>query len=91
LNKTDKDLREDIKKVVSEQGFVNFQTLEIVGVLMAERVKRGLSQRELSKLSGVAQKTISHIESGEDIPSIETVVKLAKHLGYELKISLEKI
>ena len=52
MNKTDKDLREDIKKVVSEQGFVNFQTLEIVGVLMAERVKRGLSQRELSKLSG---------------------------------------
>ncbi|PGF05096.1 helix-turn-helix domain-containing protein [Bacillus toyonensis] len=91
MNKTDKDLRQDIKNAVSEQQFVNFQTLEIVGLLMAERVKRGLSQRELSKLSGVAQKTISRIESGEDIPSIETIVKLAKHLGYEVKVSVEKV
>jgi transcriptional regulator with XRE-family HTH domain len=51
---------------------------------MATRERRGLSQRELSKLSGVPQKTISRIENGLDSPKIETLGKLASALKMKI-------
>ncbi len=76
------DLREDLAQSDPEL----FIALEIVGKLMAARDRKGLSQRELARLSGVPQKTISRIENGIDIPKIPTLLKLANIL--ELEISL---
>ncbi len=61
-----------------------FFTLEIVGGLMAAKDRKGISQRELSRLSGVAQKTISRIENGIDVPTLETLGKLANALGMSI-------
>lgn len=60
--------------------------LEIVGELMAIRDRKKISQRELSKISGVAQKTISRIENGVDTPTIETLGKLAYALGAKIAL-----
>ncbi|MEK4688188.1 helix-turn-helix transcriptional regulator [Bacillus sp. FSL M8-0256] len=63
-----------------------FIALEIVGNIIAFREQKKLSQRELSRLSGVPQKTISRIENGHDIPKISTLYKLLKALDLEITI-----
>lgn len=46
------------------------------------RIKKGLTQQELSFMSGIAQGVISDIESGAtQNPRFDTVIKLAKALG----------
>jgi len=44
------------------------------------RESMGLSQSKLAKLSGLAQSSISYIESGNKKPNIETISILAKAL-----------
>lgn len=41
------------------------------------RIKSGLSQRDVHRLTGVAQSHISEIETGASNVSIDTMVKLA--------------
>lgn len=45
------------------------------------RLKKGLSQEELSVLTGIPRTTISAIESGKALPSVDYALKLAKALG----------
>ena len=45
--------------------------------LVRIRVKRGLTQNELSKLSGVNQQTISRYEKGQRVPDSNNLKKLA--------------
>lgn len=44
------------------------------------RESMGMSQGKLAKLSGLAQSSISYIESGNKKPNIETIAMLAKAL-----------
>jgi len=50
-----------------------------------ERLRKGLSQEELSRLSGVPRTTISAIESGKVIPSVEHAIKISKALGCKVE------
>lgn len=52
--------------------------------LKLERIKRKLSQEALAELSGLNRRTISTIETGDNVPSIVTAGRLAKGLGVEL-------
>lgn len=53
--------------------------------LQEKRKNKGLSQQELSRISGVPQQTISNIESGaRKNPGIETMAPIAKALGCTL-------
>ncbi|RYI30561.1 XRE family transcriptional regulator [Bacillus infantis] len=72
---------DDVRNDLKNENPSLFFTLEIVGELMAAKDRKGISQRELSRLSGVAQKTISRIENGIDVPTLETLGKLANALG----------
>ena len=49
--------------------------------LKEKRKKAGLSQYQLSKLAGISQATISHIERGMFIPTIDTAYRVAAVLG----------
>jgi transcriptional regulator with XRE-family HTH domain len=53
--------------------------------LRRERVKRGLSLSELSRLSKIGKATLSQLESGTGNPTIETVFSLSRAL--EMPIS----
>ncbi len=54
----------------------------LLGEALADaREKKGISQRELSRASGVMQAEISKIEQGKGNPTILTLQKLAKALG----------
>jgi ribosome-binding protein aMBF1 (putative translation factor) len=50
-------------------------------LLRTEREKRGMSQIELQRTSGIHFSMISHIERGKRIPTLDVLSKLAKGLG----------
>lgn len=54
--------------------------------LIAARMEKNLTQKELSKLTGISQADISRIESCDASPSLRTLQKLAKGLDMQVKI-----
>ncbi len=53
------------------------------------RESKKMSQGNLARVSGVAQSTISYIESGQKNPSITTVLKLAKALEIDVNALIQ--
>ena len=54
----------------------------------AARAKKGLSQKELSDLTGIDQSDLSKIERGIANPSVNTLNRIAKALDVKLLISI---
>lgn len=50
------------------------------------REDKGLSQRDLAKITGIKQPQIARIESGDYLPTVETLWKLADALGAKVII-----
>ncbi len=80
--KTFDDLRTELKKRNPDEFF----KMEIVGKILAARDRKGWSQRELSRISGIPQKTISRIENGKDIPNLRTLLTLCNYLDLEISL-----
>jgi len=57
--------------------------------LIQARIDANMSQRELSQATGIPQKTISLIETGDTNTTVRTLNKLANGMGKVLKISFE--
>ena len=60
---------------------------DIARILKEERKKKDITQKMLSKKSGVSQQTISHIESGIGDVSLGTLKKISAVLNLEIKVS----
>lgn len=58
----------------------------IVEAIYEARMKKQLSQKQLSELTGIAQADISRMENGNANPSIKTLQRLAEGLGMKLKL-----
>ncbi len=56
-----------------------------------ERVKRGLSQKELAENTGLHQTCISRIETGKSSPTIDKLRKIAKALNVGLFDILQEV
>jgi transcriptional regulator with XRE-family HTH domain len=54
--------------------------------LIALRGSTGLTQREFAKRVGMKQSQLARIESGKQIPKLETLAKLAASAGYAIEI-----
>lgn len=59
---------------------------ELAATIAEIRGEKGLSQRELSKLTGIQQADICKIENANSNPSFTTLVRLAEGMGKKLKI-----
>lgn len=57
--------------------------------VLSARAKAGLSQKELSELTGIDQSDISKIERGVANPSVATLERIAAALGGHLTIAIE--
>lgn len=55
----------------------------------AARALAGLSQKQLSALTGIDQSDISKIERGVANPSVATLNRIASALGGKLSITIE--
>lgn len=69
-----------------ERGQINFQ-VSLIGKMIEAREAKGLSQRDLAKLSGVRQPAIARLESMKSTPQIDTLFKILAPLGYTLSIT----
>lgn len=69
-----------------EREKINFQ-VSLIGKMIEAREKKGLSQRELAKLSGVKQPAIARLESMKVMPQVDTLLKILTPLGYTLSIT----
>ena len=57
---------------------------ELVRFIDEERVRQNLSERELAKLSDMSNATINRMLSGDDVPSTDSIEKIARGLGYSV-------
>lgn len=57
---------------------------EMSSMIQEARVYKGITQKELAKKMGTKQESISRIENGNHMPSLDFLQKMAKALGTEL-------
>lgn len=60
--------------------------VNLIGEIIKARKEKGLSQKELEKLSGVKQPIIARLEKGTTTPQVDTVLKVLAPLGKTLAI-----
>lgn len=65
---------------------MNYEISELVTSLKAARKNQGLSQRQLSELSGVPQAQISKLENSQADVRISTLVAVSRALGLEVEL-----
>lgn len=70
-----------------EEIAVSDLRVALIGEMIKARERQGLTQRDMEKLSGVAQPVIARMERGKTSPSIDTVIKFLVPLGMTLKIA----
>lgn len=58
----------------------------IIQAIIDARKESGLTQKELSERTGIAQSDISKLERGNANPSLRTLQRLAEGMGMKLKI-----
>ena len=58
----------------------------IVQAMINARKMKGITQKELSERTGIAQGDISKLENGNANPSLRTLQRLAAAMGKKLKI-----
>ncbi|MDD4563057.1 MAG: helix-turn-helix transcriptional regulator, partial [Syntrophomonadaceae bacterium] len=64
-------------------------TYEISRQLIALRLKRGMTQKDVARQAGTTQSVIARIENGEQNISMKTLTKLAEALKADIKIELQ--
>ena len=54
--------------------------------LASIRKSKGLTQKQLSEITGLSTTTISNIESGDNSYTLRSLIRCAEALGYEINI-----
>lgn len=63
----------------------------IIGPMVTQRDKMGLSQRDLAKLCGIPQSSIARIESGATTPNLSTLLNIFRQLGLQISVTPVKM
>lgn len=58
----------------------------LIGELIRARQEKGISQKELERLSGVKQPVIARMEKGTTSPQLDTILKILAPLGKTLAV-----
>ncbi len=58
----------------------------IIRAILDARIETGLTQKELSERTGIAQGDISKLENGSANPSLKTLQRLAAGMNMQLKV-----
>lgn len=62
---------------------------DIQELIVSARIDAGLTQKQLSEKTGLSQANISRIESGQALPNLGTLKKIADSIGKRLVVSFE--
>ena len=63
----------------------------IMQAMIDARKSAGLTQKQLSEITGIAQADISKMENGNGNPSLKTLQRLAEGMGMKIKIEFQPI
>lgn len=79
---------EDVRKELFTPEEISESNLRVslIGEIIKARQEKGVSQKELEKLSGVKQPIIARMEKGYTNPNISTILKILSALGKTLYI-----
>ncbi|HLO86244.1 MAG TPA: helix-turn-helix transcriptional regulator [Nostocaceae cyanobacterium] len=81
-------IREEIladPEVKAEYDALEYE-FNIARQVIAIRQSSGLNQRDFAKRVGIKQPQLARLESGKQIPKLETLTKLASGAGYAVEI-----
>lgn len=85
--KFDDFLRDQLKDPEFRKEYESLQPEKaIIQAILDARQTSGLTQKELSERTGIAQGDISKLERGNANPSIQTLQRLAVGMGMTIKI-----
>lgn len=73
----------DLKETVEMSQMVS----DMISRIVIERNRQGLTQRDLAIRTGIKQPAIARIESLRVVPKIDTLAKIAYHLGLTLELN----
>ena len=62
---------------------------QVISDLIAARLKKGITQKELADKIGTKQSAIARLESGSINPSLGLLEKIASVMGYKLTVQLQ--
>ena len=84
-------LETEIEKRLKDPAFrAEYEALEpeftIIQAMIDARKNSGLTQKQLSERTGIAQADISKLENGNANPSLRTLQRLAAGMGMKVKI-----
>jgi DNA-binding XRE family transcriptional regulator len=90
------NFKDYLKEQMSDPAFkLEWDALEpefsIVQALIDARKESGLTQKQLSERTGIAQADISKLESGNGNPSVKTLQRLAAGMGMRVKIEFQPV
>lgn len=60
------------------------ECVRIIRLLKEERERLGLSKYAVAQISGLSQQAIGYMEEGQRIPSLETVLRVARAMDVDL-------
>ena len=84
LSKTWQDVQ---RELYTPEEIALTNTRVAIGIALTRaRRERGLTQKELSKLSGVNQSTISRLEQGIAPARLDTLIRLTRALDLQLAL-----
>lgn len=81
----------EFKQNLDPRAKDNMTIIETLAALHAERIKRGITQKDFANRIGMKQPQLAKIERLDSLPSLSTLNRYAKGLGLEIKISLEPV
>ena len=81
------------EKLLEEEEFRNeYERLkpryDIISQFIEARAEKNITQEELAKMVGTQKSNISRLESGTYNPSLDFLIKVAKCLRKEIKVTL---
>lgn len=77
-----------IDEALQNTDDIQDQIDDLILVLIKQRKKSGITQTELSNLTGLPQATISRVESFYGVPTLQVILKIANALGMKLKFCM---
>ena len=79
------EVRSNLEFTPEEEAEIQLE-MDIINATIAARKKSNLTQRELSRKSGIKQPVIARIEKFINSPQTNTLIKLLYPLGYTIKV-----
>lgn len=79
------DFRKELNLTPEQEAEIQLE-IDIMETYIEARKKSKLSQRELSKKTGIKQPAIARMESNLHSPRVSTLIKLLYPMGYTLRV-----